>query len=263
MTTSSNGNMTAPSPNPIVTDAIGLNAGNVMIPVQDGEMSAYRAMPANKTQLPIVLVVQEIFGVHEYIRDVCRRFAKAGYLALAPELYTRQGDASTYSDIPLLIEQVVSKVPDAQVMADLDATVEWAVKQGGDPAKIAITGFCWGGRITWMYAAHNPALKAGVAWYGGVIRPVTSLTPTHPIDIAASLSVPVLGLYGADDSGIPIETVEKMQAALSSAGSRSQIHVYPGTPHAFHADYRPSYRKAQAEDGWQRCIAWLAKNGVR
>ena len=263
MTTATNGNMAANSPNPIVTDATGLSAGDVMIPVLDGEIPAYRAMPAAQTHPPILLVVQEIFGVHEHIRDVCRRFAKAGYLAVATELYARQGDASKISDIPTLIEHLVSKVPDAQVMADLDATVDWAVKQGADPSRIAITGFCWGGRITWMYAAHNRALKAAVAWYGGLIRPVTPLTPTHPIDVAATLSVPVLGLYGADDTGIPVETVEKMQTALSASGSRSKIHIYPGTPHAFHADYRPSYRKVQAEDGWQRCLAWLRAHGMK
>ncbi len=245
-------------PNLIKTDTLGLIAGDAKIPVHGSEIPAYWAMPADKSHPPIILVVQEIFGVHEHIKDVCRRFAKAGYLAVAPELYVRQGDASTYADIPTLIEHVVSKVPDAQVMADLDASVAWAVKKGGDATKVSITGFCWGGRITWMYAAHNVALKAGVAWYGGLVRPVTPLTPTHPIDVAATLSVPVLGLYGADDTGIPVETVEKMQAALKAAGSRSQIHLYPDTPHAFHADYRPSYRQTQADDGWKRCLAWLA-----
>ncbi len=263
MTSAINGIVAATSPNLISTDTIDLRVGDTMIPVHDGALPAYWAMPANNPCPPIVLVVQEIFGLHEHIRDVCRRFAKAGLLAVAPELYVRQGDASTISDIPTLIEQIVSKVPDAQIMADLDATVDWAVKQGGNPAKIAMSGFCWGGRITWMYAAHNPALKAAVAWYGGLIRPVTPLTPTHPIDIAASLCVPVLGLYGADDTGIPLETVEKMQAALKVSGSQSNIHIYPGTPHAFYADYRPSYRHEQAEDGWQRCLAWFATHGVK
>jgi carboxymethylenebutenolidase len=263
MTTARTGNVAAESTNLITTDTLGLNTGDAMIATRDGDIPVYWARPANKSYPPILLVVQEIFGVHEHIKDVCRRFAKAGYLAVAPALYARQGDASAYTDIPTLIEKIVSKVPDAQVMADLDAGAAWAVKQGGDAGRISITGFCWGGRITWMYASHNPALKAGVAWYGGLIRPMTSLTPTHPIDIAATLSVPVLGLYGADDTGIPIETVEKMQAALIAAGSRSQIHLYPDTPHAFHADYRPSYRKTEAEDGWQRCIAWLAAHGAQ
>ena len=244
----------------ISTDTMGLVAVVTEIPVADGNMPVYRAMPEGRKSPPIILVVQEIFGVHEHIRDVCRRFAKAGYLAVAPELYFRQGDASKYADIPTLFEEIVSKVPDAQVMADLDATLVWATKQGGEKAKTAISGFCWGGRITWMYAAHNASINAGVAWYGGLIKPVNAMTPRHPIDIAATLKVPVLGLYGAGDTGIPVESVEKMQAALAAAGSRSKIHLYPDTPHAFYADYRPSYRQAEAADGWKRCLEWLAAN---
>ena len=247
----------------ITTDTNGLIAGVATIPVRDGNMQCYRAMPEGVKSAPIILVVQEIFGVHEYIQDVCRRLAKAGYLAVAPELYFRQGDASAYTDIPKLMQEIVSKVPDGQVMADLDSTVSWAVLHGGDAAKMSITGFCWGGRITWMYAAHNPALKAGVAWYGQMIRPASALTPTHPIDIAATLGVPVLGLYGAAETGIPVESVKRMQAALAAVGSPLRIHIYPDTPHAFHADYRPNYRPAEAEDGWQHCLEWLAGNGAR
>lgn len=246
----------------ITTDAKGLTAGEVKIAVGDGEMPAYRAQPEGGKNLPVVLVVQEIFGVHEHIKDVCRRFAQAGYLAIAPELYARQGDPTQYKEIKDLIEKVVSKVPDMQVMADLDATAAWAAKNGGNADKMAVTGFCWGGRITWMYAAHNPKLKAGVAWYGGLVRPATPLSPKHPIDIAATLKVPVLGLYGGADTGIPSDTVEQMRAALAAAKNPSEIQLYPDTPHGFHADYRPSYRKEQAEDGWKRLLAWFKKYGV-
>ncbi len=246
----------------ITTDSKGLIAGEVKITARDGEMPVYRAMPEVGNNLPVVLVVQEIFGVHEHIEDVCRRFAKAGYLAAAPELYARQGDASKISDIAVLMQEIVSKVPDEQVMSDLDATAAWAAKNGGDNTRIAVTGFCWGGRIVWMYAAHNPKLKAGVAWYGGLVRPAAPLTPKHPIYIAATLTVPVLGLYGGADTGIGNDTVEKMQAALKAAGGTSEIHLYPDTPHGFHADYRPTYRKPQAEDGWARLLAWFKKNGA-
>jgi carboxymethylenebutenolidase len=246
----------------ITTDSKGLTAGEVKIKVSDGEMPAYRAMPEAKKNLPVVLVVQEIFGVHEHIKDICRRFAKEGYLAIAPELYARQGDVSQIKEVKDIVEKVVSKVPDAQVMADLDATAAWAGQNGGDTGKMAVTGFCWGGRIVWLYAAHNPKLKAGVAWYGGLIRPATPLTPKHPIDVAAGLKVPVLGLYGDADTGIPNETVEKMRDALKAAGSKSDIVLYPDTPHGFHADYRPSYRAKEADDGWKRLLAWFRKNGA-
>ncbi|MEO8102467.1 MAG: dienelactone hydrolase family protein [Betaproteobacteria bacterium] len=265
MTASSGGFAAAAVPSSataIVTDATGLLAGDVMIAAGDRDIPAYCAMPVNGASLPVVLVVQEIFGVHEHIRDVCRRFAKAGYLAIAPELYVRQGDASAIADIARLIDEIVSKVPDRQVLSDLDAAARWAITHGGHADKMAVSGFCWGGRIVWMYAAHNPALKAGVAWYGGLIRPANAMTPTHPIDIAATLTVPVLGLYGGADTGIPLEAVEKMQSALRAAGSASSIHVYADTPHAFHADYRPSFRKEAAEDGWRRCLAWLRNHGV-
>ena len=245
----------------ITTDVKGLAAGEVKIKVADGEMPAYRAMPTGGKNLPTVLVVQEIFGVHEHIKDVCRRLAKEGYIAIAPELYARQGDVSKLKEIKDIFA-IVSKVPDAQVMSDLDATFDWAAKNGGNAAKVAVTGFCWGGRITWMYAAHNPQLKAGVAWYGGLTRPATVLSPTNPLDIAPTLKVPVLGLYGDADTGIPVDTVDKMRDALKKADSASEIVLYDDTPHGFYADYRPSYRPGEANDGWKRLITWFRKNGV-
>ncbi|HEY9607449.1 MAG TPA: dienelactone hydrolase family protein [Allocoleopsis sp.] len=247
----------------ITTDAKGLVAGAVKIPVKDGEIPAYRAMPATGKNFPVVLVIQEIFGVHEHIQDICRRFAKLGYLAIAPELYARQGDVSKLSDIQEIISKVVSKVPDAQVMSDLDATVAWAAKSSqGNVEKLGITGFCWGGRIVWLYAAHNPQVKAGVAWYGRLVGDSTALTPKQPIDIAATLRVPILGLYGGSDDGIPVATVEKMREALKAGKSGSEIIVYPNTPHGFYADYRPSYRKEQAQNGWQRLQDWFKAHGV-
>ncbi|WP_273456249.1 dienelactone hydrolase family protein [Nevskia ramosa] len=250
----------------ITTPADGLLAGEISIPVKDGKMPAYRAQPRGGRNLPTVLVVQEIFGVHEHIKDVCRRFAQAGYLAIAPELFARQGDASKYTDTKELVAQLVSKVPDAQVMDDLDATAIWAASNGGDPAKLAVTGFCWGGRIVWLYAAHNPVVKAGVAWYGGLIRPGTELQPQSPIDLVDQLKAPVLGLYGAADTGIATDTVDQMLAKLAASASpaakASEIVLYPDTPHGFNADYRPSYRAAQAKDGWARLLDWFSRNGV-
>ena len=251
----------------ITTPSDGLTAGEVKVKTKDGkEMVAYRAMPASGTGFGTILVVQEIFGVHAHIADMCRRFAKAGYYAIAPELYFRQGDPKGYSEIPKLIAEIVSKVPDAQVMADLDDCVAFAKGEGkADTAKLGITGFCWGGRITWLYAAHNPGLKAGVAWYGRVVGDSTALTPKHPVDLAKDLKAPVLGLYGGADAGIPNDTVDKMRAALkdgSAAAKKSEIHTYPEMPHAFNADYRPSYRKEAAEDGWKRAVAWFKANGV-
>lgn len=248
----------------IKTDAEGLDAGEVTIPVGDFKMPAYRARPAGKTGLPVILVVSEIFGVHEHIADITRRLAKLGYLAIAPELFVRQGDPQSYGEIAKLQAEVISKVPDAQVMGDLDATVAWAGAHGGDTARLGVTGFCWGGRITWLYAAHGP-VKAGVAWYGRLVGQSTPLTPRHPVDVAGQLKAPVLGLYGGQDSGIPLDTVDKMKAALaqgSEAARRSQFHIYPDAPHAFHADYRPSYRREAAEDGWKRCVAWFKQHGV-
>jgi carboxymethylenebutenolidase len=244
----------------ITTDAAGLAAGEVKVAVGDGEIAAYRAMPEGKQRLPTVIVVQEIFGVHEHIKDVCRRLAKAGYLAVAPELYERQGDVSKLAGIEE-IRPVVARVPDAQVMSDLDATAAWAAANGGDPGKLAITGFCWGGRIVWLYSAHNPKLKAGVAWYGRVEGAATELQPKNPIDLV-EMQAPVLGLYGGADAGIPNEGVDRMRAAIEIAGRPSDIHTYAEMPHGFYADYRPSYRQAAAEDGWKRMLDWFARNGV-
>jgi carboxymethylenebutenolidase len=249
----------------IRTDSAGLTVGEVTIKVGDFQMPAYRAMPAGKANLPVVLVVSEIFGVHEHIADVARRFARLGYLAIAPELFVRQGDAGAYGEVAKLVEEVVSKVPDAQVMGDLDATIAWAKANGGDTSRLGITGFCWGGRITWLFDAHSPAVKAGVAWYGRLVDAPDALAPKDPLDVVGSLHGPVLGLYGGQDSGIPQDTVERMKKALaggSVAAKRSQFVVYPDAPHAFHADYRPSYRKDAADDGWRRCIAWFKDHGV-
>jgi carboxymethylenebutenolidase len=246
----------------ITTDSKGIIAGEVKIPVKDGIIPAYRAMPAKGENFPVILVIQEIFGVHAYIQDVCRRLAKLGYLAIAPEMFYRQGDVSKLTDI-VQIRPVVSKVPDAQVMSDLDATVAWAAKSAqGNIAKLGITGFCWGGRITWLYAAHNPNVKAGVAWYGRLVGDATELTPKHPVDIAMDLQVPILGLYGGKDTGISLDTVEKMRDRLKSGSTNSEIVVYPEAPHAFHADYRPSYRETEAKDGWDRLQAWFKKHDV-
>lgn len=246
----------------VTTDVTGLEAGPVTVPVGDFRMPAYRAQPAGKKNLPVVLVASEIFGVHEHIADVCRRFAKLGYLAIAPELFVRHGNAGAYTETAKLIAEVVSKASDAQVNGDLDATVTWAAVNGGDVTRLGITGFCWGGRTTWSYVAHNPQVKAGVAWYGPVARSYFAGDKTV-IDRAASIKAPVLGLYGAADTGIPVETLTQLENALKAAGNvKSEFVVYPDTPHAFHADYRPSYRKAAAEDGWAKCIAWFKKNGV-
>ena len=246
----------------IKTPADGLSVGEVSIDVAGFKMPAFRAQPAGKTGLPVVLVLSEIFGVHEYIADTAVRLARAGYLAIAPELFVRQGDAQSYGELAKLMSEVIAKVPDAQVMGDLDAAVAWAAANGGDTGKLAVTGFCWGGRQTWLYAAHQPKVKAGVAWYGRLVGDSTALTPRHPLDVAAQLKAPVLGLYGGADTGIALDTVERMKAALAAAGAQgnaaagaSQFVVYPDAPHAFHADYRPSFRKDAAEDGWKRALA--------
>jgi len=246
----------------ITTDTNGLDAGEVKVPVADGSIPAYRAMPAQGGPFPTVLVVQEVFGVHEHIKDICRRLAKAGYYAIAPELYARQGDPSKYTDIPTLISEIVVKVPSDQVMSDLDATVAYAKSSGkADTAKLAVTGFCWGGWATWMYAAHNPNLKAAVAWYGSDRKP-SELTPKNPADIAADVKCPVLALYGGADQSIPQETIEKRQAACKAAGKTCEFKVYPDTPHGFNADYRPSYRADAAKDGWAKMLAWFKDHGV-
>jgi len=246
----------------IKTDAAGLTAGQVTVTVKGRKVPAYRAQPEGKTNLPVVLIVSEIFGVHEHIADVARRFAKQGYLALAPELFVRQGDPRSFGSIAELMKQVVSKVPDEQVMGDLDACVAWAKAHGGDTDRLGITGFCWGGRITWLYAAHNPTVKAGVAWYGRLVGDKTPLTPTQPIDVAEKIRAAMLGLYGGKDEGIPLDTIEKMKLELAKGTSVSEFVIYPNSGHAFHADYRPSYVEADAKDGWRRCLAWFKSHGV-
>ncbi len=246
----------------ITTDSKGLTAGEVNIPGKDGALPAYRAMPDKGGPFPAILVVPEVFGVHEHIKDICRRLAKVGYLAIAPELFARQGDVSKLSDVNEIVSKVVSKVPDSQVVSDLDATCEWAAANSGDAAKLGITGFCYGGRITWLYCAQNPKVKAGVAWYGRLSGQTSELTPKHPLDIAAQLKAPVLGLHGGKDQGIPLEQVERMRSALKQTGSKSEIIVYPDAPHAFNSDYRPSYREEAAKDGWARMLAWFKQHGV-
>ena len=248
----------------ITTDAQGLTAGEVKIPVKDGEIPAYRAMPDNGDgPYPTILVIQEIFGVHEHIKDLCRRLAKQGYYAVAPALYARQGDVSKMADVQQIISEVVSKVPDAQVMSDLDATVAFAKASGdADVARLGITGFCWGGRVVWLYSAHNPDVKAGVAWYGRIVGNQTDLTPKNPIDLAPTFKTPVLGLYGGKDQGIPVETVEQMKTALAKGSSGSEFVIYPEAGHAFNADYRPSYVESAAKDGWKRMLAWFEAHGV-
>jgi len=242
----------------IKTDTTGLVAGEIRI----GELAAYRAQQEGGKNLPTILVVSEIFGVHEYIADVCRRLAKLGYLAIAPELFARYGDPRKMTNVQDILAGVVSKVPDKEVMADLDTCANWAKSNGGDPARLGITGFCWGGRQTWLYAAHNPNVKAAVAWYGRIDGEVNDKTTKWPLDVAGEIKGAVLGLYGGKDQGIPLDDVESMKSALAKAGSKSQIHVYPEAPHAFHADYRPTYRKDAAEDGWKRLQDWFKQHGV-
>jgi len=253
----------------IKTSSEGLIATEGVFDVDGFSVPFYYAAPAEKKNLPVILVIQEIFGVHEYIADTCRRLAKAGYLAIAPELFARQGDPSSYGEMAKLMSEVVSKVPDAQVMGDLDAAVKWAGENGGNLKKVGITGFCWGGRITWLYAQHSAKVKAGVAWYGRLVGTSSALTPKHPLDQAAQLKAPVLGLYGGEDRGIPLTTINQMKDALAEAGAKgnkaaqmSEFVVYRDAPHAFHADYRPSYRKQPAEDGFARALAWFKAHGV-
>ncbi|ARU05738.1 carboxymethylenebutenolidase [Comamonas serinivorans] len=252
----------------ITTASDGLEAGTITYLAAGVRVPAYMAKPRGKSNLPVVLVVQEIFGVHAYIADTCRRLARLGYLAIAPDLYLRQGNAREYSDIPKLLAEVVAKVPDAQVMADLDAALDWAGANGGDASRAAVTGFCWGGRITWLYATSGK-VKAGVAWYGRMTGTKTELTPRHPVEVAGELKAPVLGLYGAKDAGIPLESVEAMRQALTVAGDAgnaaakaSKIELFAEADHGFHADYRPTYHKAAAEAGWQQLQEWFKANGV-
>jgi len=247
----------------ITTPSEGLTAGEVKIPTADVELPAYRAMPATGGPFPVVLVVQEIFGVHEHLKDVCRRFAREGYLAVAPELYARQGDPTKFTDWKQLFAEIVNKVPDAQVMSDLDAAVAWAGKSGsGDVKRVGVTGFCWGGRITWLYCAHSPQVKAGVAWYGRLVGETSPLQPKYPIDVVADLKAPVLGLYGGQDQGIPLADVEKMRAALAAAKNPSEIVVFPDAGHGFNADYRPSYRAEDAREAWRQALAWFRRHGA-
>ena len=252
----------------IETDFKGLKAGEQMIPVGSFQMPAYVSRPESaKGSLPIVIVISEIFGVHEYIADITRRFAKLGYLAIAPEKFVRAGDPNSYGTVAEIQKNIVAKTTDAQVITDLQAALVWAGKNGGDLKRVGVTGFCWGGRITWL-SATLPQVRAGVAWYGRVIGEKTEGNPRHPVDIAADLKAPVLGLYGGADTGISLESVEQMRTALAQAAPKnpaakaSMIEVYPDAPHAFHADYRATYREGPAKDGWEKCIAWFKKNGV-
>ena len=251
----------------IKTDFTGIKAGEQDIPVGSFNMPAYISRPEKASgSLPIVIVVSEIFGVHEYIADTTRRFAKLGYLAIAPEFFTRAGDPNTFGTIAEIQSNIVAKTPDVQVLADLKAAIAWAGKNGGDLKKVGVTGFCWGGRITWL-SATLPEVKAGVAWYGRLVGDKTANNPRQPVEIAADLKAPVLGLYGSADTGIPLDTVEQMKAALAKASSNpaakaSKFEIYPDAPHAFHADYRNTYREGPAKDGWAKCLAWFKQFGV-
>ncbi|WP_042958543.1 dienelactone hydrolase family protein [Erwinia tasmaniensis] len=268
MTQESSNNGFAPAALPaaatmITTQSADILSGETSIPTQGENMPAFHAKPRHaQGPLPVVLVVQEIFGVHEHIRDICRRLALEGYLAVAPELYFRQGDPADYRDIPTLLEELVSKVPDSQVLADLDHVANWASRHGGDMRRLAMTGFCWGGRIAWLYAAHNPQLKVAVAWYGKLVGEKTMKQQKHPVDIAVDLNAPVLGLYGGKDDSIPLDSIETMRHALRAANANAEIVVYPDAGHAFNADYRPGYDAEAAQDGWQRMLAWFRQYGV-
>ena len=252
----------------IKTDSTGLVAGGVTFKSNGTELMAYRARPANLKNAPVVLVVSEIFGVHEYIEDICRRLAKQGYYAIAADLFERQGDPGSFGTIAEIQANIIAKVPDEQVINDLNNTVAFAQSEGANTDRLAITGFCWGGRITWLYSAFQPKVKAAVAWYGRVQGNISALTPRQPVNLAANLNAPVLGLYGGKDAGIPLSDVERMKAELQTAASynsaakASVFKVYPDAPHAFHADYRPSYRADAAQDGWQEMLAWFKKFGV-
>ena len=254
--------ITGAAPTTIYTDGAGLACGEFQMPTFDGTITAYYAKPEAKQHAPVVLVIQEVFGLHEHIRDVCRRFAKEGYFAVAVNLFERQGDCNQYTDVPTLIKEIVSKASDEQVMADLDASVAWAREQGGNTGRLAVTGFCWGGRITWMYAEHSSTCRVGAAWYGKLVVGHGPLQKRNPIDVANTLKAPVLGLYGGQDAGIPLADVERMQAALAQGNDYardSKIIVYPESNHAFYSDYRGSYNEPDAKDAWQRTLAWFDK----
>ena len=247
----------------IQTASDGLVAGDIHIRGADkAPVRAYWVQPAGKGPFPTVLVVQEIFGIHEYIRDICRRLARQGYQAIAPSLFQRYGDPMGVPTVQEIMSDIVAEVEDAQVLSDLDACAEWAAANGGDPKRLALTGFCWGGRIAWLYAAHNPQLKAAVAWYGRLTGTSTPMTPHHPTEVVRGLHAPVLGLYGGKDASIPLEDVETMREAVADAGKRADIIVYPEAGHAFHADYRPSFRAADAANGWARMLEWFRANGL-
>ena len=246
----------------ISTDSSGLVAGDIQIPADGGTIPGYHAMPESGSNFPVVVVVPEIFGLHEHIKDVCRRLATLGYYGIAAEPFSRHGDVTKLSDFSQ-IREIVGKQPDSQVMADIDSAVAFAKNTGKvDSTRLAITGFCWGGRIVWLYAAHNPALKAGAAWYGRLVGQASELQPKHPVDVAANLNAPVIGLYGEEDTGIPLDTIKQMTAAAQAAGKTAEIIVYPKAPHAFHADYRPSYREKDAVEAWAKMLEWFKKHGV-
>ena len=246
----------------VTTDISGLTAGDAKVKVSDGEMPVYFARPTGANNPPVVLVAMEIFGLHEYIKDVTRRLAKLGALAVAPDYYFRKGvDLTKITEIPQLMPLVNSK-PDPELLSDLDSTVAWAKSQGGDTGRLGIIGFCRGGRTVWEYAAHSGALKAGVAFYGSLVDPANPAWPKSPTQLAPEMKAPVLGLYGEADQGIPVAQVEAMKAALAAANKPAEFKIYPGAPHGFHADYRPSYRKDAADDAWNQMQAWFRKNGV-
>jgi len=246
----------------IKTDTAGLKVGDGKVKVQGGDMPVYFARPENATNPPAVLVAMEIFGLHEWVKDITRRVAKLGALAIAPDYYFRFGqDLTKITEIKELFP-IVNAKPDAELFADLDATVAWAKSEGGDTGRLGIMGFCRGGRTVWEYSAHSPNLKAGVAFYGTVVDPPNPVWPKSPMQLAPEMKAPVLGLYGAEDQGIPVAQVEQMKAALAAANKTAEFHIYPGAPHGFAADYRPSYRKETAEDAWNQMQAWFRKYKV-
>jgi len=247
----------------IVTDSVGLVAGEISIPVADGKIPGYRAMPAKPGKHPVLLVVQEIFGVHEHIKDMCRRFAKQGYYAIAPEMYARQGDVSKLNDIGEIFSSVVSKVPDAQVVSDLDAAVAFAAASGhANASRVGLVGYCWGGRVAWVYANHNPKLKAAVAYYGLLDGMQADIRPQDPVDFASNVKVPVLGLYAGLDEFIKPAAIDRMTAGLRTSGSGSEIVVFPNVNHGFNADYRPTYDKTAATYATKLALDWLKEHGV-